>query len=108
MKISDFLGKSMDGFTVQELVEIFKTNEDGQKTITLGYCHSENVANAFVGTQIDANWYKTAKVVVLTNGKEGFLIGEVIALLDDEIIAAEAKKKALAKLSPEERKLLGL
>jgi hypothetical protein len=47
---------------------------------------------------------------VLTDGTVGYVIEDQkpVKLFDDEVEALEIKKKAVAKLSFEERKLLGL
>ena len=108
MDIREFLDKPIDGFTVQELVEVYRTNDDGRKTSSVGFFRDEDIAKAFAGCQEDANWHGTDKVLVLTDGKVGFLVGETVTLLDDEKAALEIKQKALAKLTPAERAILKL
>jgi len=108
MDAKELLGKSLSGFAVQELTEVFKVDEDGRKKKSLGFFHDESIAKAFAGNQADANWHRTEKVLVLTDGKEGFVIGGGVTLLDDEKAALEIKEAAIAKLSEAERKVLGL
>ncbi len=108
MKATELLGKSLSGFVIQELTEVFKVDEDGRKKKSIGFFHDENIAKAFAGNQTDANWHRTNKILILTNGKAGFVIGEEVVLLDDEKALLEIKEKAIAKLSEAERKTLGL
>jgi hypothetical protein len=104
--IKDLFGKSLEGFTIQALTEVYKVNDDGIKSQSLGFFHDDDLAKAFAGNQIDAPWHKTEKAFVLTNGETGFLIGEPVILLNDEKAALEVKKKILSKLSKEDRRFL--
>lgn len=106
MKLKDLLKKSLEGFTIQELTEVFKTDDDGRKSKSFGFFHDESIAKAFAGNQEDAPWHKTNKAFVLTNGEVGFLIGDPVTLLDDEKAALETKKRILSKLSKEDREFL--
>lgn len=109
MQLTDLLEKSLEGFTVQELTEVYELDVEGrQKIKSIGFFRDENVAKAFAQNQTDANYHRTQKVIVLTNGEIGFVIGEPVILLNDEKAALEVREKALAKLSPEERRLLKL
>jgi len=65
---------------------------------------------AFAGVQKDANWHKTGKALILTDGVIGYLIDgeEPVRLFQDEAEVLEIKRKVLEKLSPAERTLLGL
>ena len=103
IELVKFIDQELEGFRIQELTEVYTTNEDGQNPKSLRFFKSESLARAFVQNQPDANWHKTKKAYVLTDGKIGFLLGREITLFDDEIIAQEIKKKVLAKLSDEER-----
>ena len=107
-KIRDLRGLKLDGFSIQEYTEVYMTNEDGRKTTSLGYYKDENVAKAFAQNQKDKHFCKTEKTLILTNGKIGVEVGELITIHDDEAEAVKIKNKALAKLTPEERNLLGL
>ena len=107
MKLRELIAKPLDGYTIQELTEVYRVNDDGRKTTSIGYFKDETVARAFSQNQTDANSYEIRKSFVLTNGEVGFLFnGESITLLDDEKEAERARESALAKLSPEDRKLL--
>ena len=96
----------LEGFIIQELTEVYKTDDDGRKSKSLGFFRDENLAKAFAGNQIDAPWHKTEKALVLTDGEVGFLIGDSVTLLDDEKAALETRKKILSKLSKEDREFL--
>lgn len=106
MNLKDFVGKSLDGFVLREMTEVYKTDNDGRKSRSVGFFQNPDVAEAFAGNQQDANWHQTAKHLVFTNGEEGFLIGQAVTLLDDEEAALKAREAALAKLTPAERALL--
>ena len=66
------------------------------------------MAKAFAGKQTDAAWHKTERAFLLTTGTIGFLLGEAVTLMNDEAAALEVRQAALAELTPEERKLLGV
>lgn len=103
------IGKKLDEFTIQEYTEVYKTDVEGRgKEKSLGYFKDDGIAKAFAGNQIDSAWHKTVRVLLLTDGKVGFLLGDSVKLLDDEKASLEIKQSALAKLSPEERKVLGI
>ena len=103
------IGKKLDGFTIQEYTEVYMTDVEGRgKEKSLGHFKNDSIAKAFAGNQTDPAWCKTEKVLLLTDGKVGFVLGESVKLIDDEKAALEVREAALAKLSPAERKILGL
>jgi len=107
--LKDLAGKKLEGFTVEQYTEVYKTDVEGRgKEKSLGYFRDEDIAKAIAGKQTDAAWHKTEKAFLLTNGKIAFLLGEAVKLVDNEASALEARQAALAKLTPEERKLLDL
>jgi len=108
MELKDLLEMSLEGFSVKELIEVFKTDNDGIKVSSLGFFQSEKIAKGFAQIQVDANWHGTGKHFVLTNGKNGFVIGDSIKILDDEEGKLKIAQKARAKLSLEEAEALGL
>lgn len=110
MELSELIGKDLAGYSVEELHEVFKVNDDGKKVKSVGYFRSEDIANAFAGNQVDAPWHKVRKAFVLTDGgTNGFLLsGEPVKLLNDEEAALEIRNAAVAKLSSAERRVLGL
>ncbi len=107
--ISELAGKDLNGFKVIEMTEVYRMDVDGRKTASLGFFKDPNIAGAFAGAQKDANYHKTHTVFVLTNGEVGYVIEtqESVKLFDDEKEAVDLRKKAIEKLSPNERKLLG-
>ncbi|HEY1041308.1 MAG TPA: hypothetical protein VGE63_01125 [Candidatus Paceibacterota bacterium] len=92
------------------MTEVYRTNEEGMATQTIGVFKNPTVAAAFAGNQSDSNYIKTNQVLVLTDGTTCYLFKDVrsVKLFNDEDEALAAKEKALAKLSPEDRALLGL
>ena len=108
-KISELVGKDLSRFKIIEMTEVYRVDDDGLKSISLGFFKYPNVAAGFAGAQTDASWHKIKQALVLTDGTIGYVIGDhnPVRLFDDEAEALEIKKKAVAKLSPAERKLLG-
>lgn len=92
------------------MTEVYRVDDGGRKSKSLGFFKDPNIATAFAGVQTDANWHNTGQALVLTDGTIGYVITqqEPVKLFDDEAEALEIKKKAIDKLSPVERKLLGL
>ena len=109
-RFQNLAGKDLKGFKIIEMTEVYRVDDDGRKSSSLGFFKDPNTAAAFAGVQTDASWHKTEKVLVLTDGTVGYVIEDQkpVKLFDDESEALKIKKKAVAKLSPVERKLLGL
>ncbi len=107
--IKELIGKDLKGFKIVEMTEVYRVDFDGRKSSSLGFFKDPNTAEAFAGVQTDASWHKTGQALVLTDGTVGYVIKDQkpVKLFDDEAEALEIKKKALAKLSPAERKLIG-
>ncbi len=78
--MQEIIGKKLDGFTVEEYVEVYKTNFDGSKAKSLAFRKSEEEAEEVINKQVASQWFKTRRVLILTNGKIGFLLGEKIDL----------------------------
>ncbi len=109
MDINVFVGQDLSSFKVIIMTEVFKVDGDGRRSKSLGYFKDVTIAQAFAGSQTDAPWHKTRDVYVLTDGKVGFLLNtsESVQILEDEKVLVQIKEKALAKLTPAERKILG-
>lgn len=109
--LAKMIGKDLTGFTVELLTEVYKTNDDGLKTTSVGFFKSEKIAKAYAGIQADSPWFRTEQVYVLTNGKIGFVLEsdeEQITILDDEEAKLKVVEAAKKKLSPAEREALGI
>lgn len=108
--LNELLEKDLTGFKIVVMTEVFEVNEDGRKSKSIGFFKDPTVAKVFASAQTDATWHQTCLQPVLTNGVIGWVIGTKtpVKLFDDEKEAAELRAKAIAKLSPEERALLGL
>ena len=103
------IGKKLDGFTVQEFTEVYRTDVEGRgKDKVLGYFKNEGIAKAFAGNQTYFAWHKTEKVLLLTDGKVAYIIGDEAQLMNDEKAKLQVLQSARAKLSPAEREILGL
>ena len=110
VKITDLLGKDLAGFQVVKMTEAFDVNDDGRKTKSIGYFIDHDIAKAFIGPRATNSHKDIKDVFVLTDGKVGLLINanETVILVDDEAAMLEIRERAVAKLTPEERKVLGL
>jgi len=108
MEIKRILGISLGRFTIEELTEVYRIDEDGRKISSLGFFRNEKIAKGFAHIQVDAAWHKTGKKFVLTDGKNGFVLGEPIEILDDEKAKLDIAKTARSKLTQEEAEALGL
>ena len=98
-----------EGFYVQLLTEVYRTNEDGRKSFSIGFFKDSNLAKVFARQQVDANWHEIRQVFVLTDDKFVFeLVWQPAPIFDNNKAELKAREKALAKLTPEERKLIGL
>jgi hypothetical protein len=108
--IKELIGKDLSEFKIVEMTEVYNVDENGRKSSSLGFFKDSNIAEAFAGVQTNASWHRTGQALVLTDGTIGYVIGQrdAVKLFDDEAEALDIKKKAIAKLSPAERKLLGL
>lgn len=105
----DLVGLSLDGYAVVPMHEVFKTDDGGIKTETRGFFKDGNVATAWAGGQTDKAWHKTRVVLVATNGQRFFLFtGQEITPYSDEQATLQVRVAALAKLTDEERAVLGL
>ncbi|HTX87264.1 MAG TPA: hypothetical protein VMC41_04350 [Candidatus Nanoarchaeia archaeon] len=106
-QIGELVGEKLDGFSIQELTEVYRVDEDGRKTTSIGFFKNGNIAAAFAQNQTDSCFHRYKKEFVLTDGKVGFLfVGEPVKLLNDEQEALKVREAALEKLSPAERALL--
>lgn len=110
VKAGELVGKDLHGFEIAKMTEVYSVNEDGIKSRSHGFFRNPDIAVAFAGLQRDPTWYRVAEALVLTDGVVGYPIEdrESVNLFSDEAEALEIKKKASRKLSPAERKLLGL
>lgn len=103
------IGMSLDGFWVQVLSEVYAIDDDGLKTGTVQFLIDLNIAIAWAQNQPDPHHLKVDSVLVITDGKRYFLFsGREIKIWNDDEASRQARKAALAKLSPEERSLLSL
>ena len=107
MELEELIGRSLEGFSVKKMTELYIVNEDGKKMKSVGFFQDGNIAKAFAQNQPSPEYYQTGENFVLTDGKVGFVVNnENITLMNDEKTALEIREKALAKLSLEERAIL--
>jgi len=108
MKLTDLIGIQLAGWSIENFFEMYTTDEDGKKVHSTGFVRNENVATAFIENQPDAVHHSTKGVLLLTDGKEGFLLGGSALILDEHVLAIELRDKIKSKLSAAERKLLNI
>ena len=48
-KIQELVGKDLSGFVVVEMTEVYRVDDDGRKTRSIGYFRHANIAKAFAG-----------------------------------------------------------
>jgi len=104
------IGKELTNFKIAEYTEVYKMDDDGRKAKSIGCFTNEDIAKAFAQNQVDKDWHQTSKVLILTDGVNGFLLDKVepVKIFSDEKAVFEIKQKALKKLSAEEIKVLGI
>lgn len=105
-KIEELIGQELKGFRIEEMTEVYRVDDDGRRSRSVGLFRNNDIAQAFAATQVDSPWHKTRKLVVITDGQICFLPGEIFAIMDDEQAALETRQKILKKLSAAERKFL--
>lgn len=110
MKLSDLVGRSLDGFTVQKCTEVFAVNGAGARARSLGFFKNPTIAQGFAKNRI---WddYRTRPVLVLASGARGFPLNDsesIDGIFDGEETFRKIRDQALAKLTPEERIVLNL
>ena len=108
--INDFVDKDLKNFKIVEMTEVFHTNDDGRYTSSCGFFKSQNVAEAFIKTQINEAWHNAEQLFVLTDGKVGFVIEseKLVKFFKDKDEIKKIRKKILEKLDPGEQEILGL
>jgi hypothetical protein len=109
-EIKKLINKDLKGFRTIEMTEVYRVDNDGRKSESIGVFKNPDVAQAFAGVQTGADWHHTKKILVLTDGTVGYNITEVepVTIFSDESELVKVKEKALAKLSPAERRILKL
>jgi len=108
-KIAELVGRDLTNFKIVEMTEVYLVNDDGRRSRSLLFFNNQDTATAFAQIQTDANHHRHRQALVLTDGIVGYTIQDQIKLSRDEDgILETIKDRALAKLSPAERKILGL
>jgi hypothetical protein len=108
--LSDLIGKNLSSFKLETLHEVWSANEQGIPTNAIGAFKSETVAQAFAGNKTDSWGTQVLPVIVLTDGTNTFAIekNRVVNVFDDEAEATKLRQVAIEKLSPADRKILGV
>lgn len=117
-QLKTLIGQSLDGFTIQEYVEIFQVDLDDRRVKSHGCLKDEALAKAFVQVTgelpywhpADKEFLRTEKVLVLTDGNRAFRITSVtgVQLLQENETRARFQKQAREQISPAVRELLAV
>jgi hypothetical protein len=102
MNVNELMGKKLTDFTIEEYTEVYITDVDGFKVKSIIFLKDGDIAKTIAEQQAEFNYVKTDKILILTNGKIGFLLGELITIMDDEQAIFSFKFSLL------EKKALGL
>ncbi len=108
--LSELIGKDLRSFKLETLHEVWSTDELGLRSKAIGAFRNETVARAFAGNE-KGSWGAASvyPVTVLTDGINTFAIEDrVINVFNDEAEATKLRQAAIEKLSPADRKILGL
>ena len=109
ISIKSLIGKDLKSFKIVEMIEIFRVDEDGRKSRSLGFFKNPDVAVAFASAQVDANWHLTQPKLVLTDGNVSFVIDEQgpAKFFNNEKETVALREKAIAKLFLADHKIFG-
>lgn len=107
--LKSLIGQDLSEYHIMSMSEVYQVDEKGIKTGTLGFFKNPDIAKAFAN-QKGTNYFRTSEILVLSNDTQGVTLdaAEIVTFFDDEEETQKIKEKAIAKLSPEERKILGL
>jgi hypothetical protein len=106
--VLDSKGKELEGFITEELHEVFEIDTDGKRVKSVAYFRDKNLAIAYKDNQKDPMYHKVETVHAITSGTIGYKISDMFILIDEEETTKVVKQKVLAKLTREEKVLLGL
>ncbi|PIT90617.1 MAG: hypothetical protein COU22_01215 [Candidatus Komeilibacteria bacterium CG10_big_fil_rev_8_21_14_0_10_41_13] len=97
--------EGLSGFRVEKRIHVFTVDYDGFFEKSIGVFKDPDVAKGFAKGQ---TYLKTEEVYVWTDGEWAFVFKGCLEVINDEQEALKLREVALAKLTPEERKLLKL
>jgi hypothetical protein len=101
------VGEPLNDFKVLPMTEVYSIDYEGRLIRSEGCLQSEVEAKAYAQV-VDSEYVRTRSVLVLTNGQEGYFLGDQAVMLDTSAVLDAVREKALAKLTAEERQVLGL
>lgn len=109
--LDDLANKSLQGWTVRRVVEVYSVDDDGRYAKNLAWFASPDLAEAFKDQQPDSAYHRTDECWALMNDelKQGIAFGndsENIKLMDEVEVRKGVRAKAMEKLTPAERKAL--
>ena len=105
--LEDLIGKPLNDFKVIRMTEVYRVNEDGGAIKSEGCFVSAVIARAYANNLVDSAYTDTRSIIVLTDGKVGYSLDELVELVDEDTALDSIRSKALAKLTHEEVQALG-
>jgi hypothetical protein len=102
------IGQALNEFRVVRMTEVYRTDSDGRYTKSEGCFMGEVEARAYAKSLSDSGYTGTRGVIILTDGRAAYFMGEVAAIADEASVLESIRKKALSKLTAEEIQVLGL
>jgi hypothetical protein len=108
MKVNQLVGQNLKDFKIVRMSEVYRTDDNGIKSSTVGFFKDSDVAEAYIENQKDSVFYKLGPTLILTDGAVGFVLRdhEHVTLMDDKAEAAKILADIEAKMPRAHRKLL--
>ncbi len=103
-KTADMVGVPMKTFRVIQTTEVYKAHASGARAQSIGCVDDVELAAAFAEQQ--EGKCDTRQVVLLTDGTTSVILGELVELLDKEVLEGQTRNLIFQKLTPAERKLM--
>ncbi len=109
--LDSIANKSLQGWTVRRVVEVYAIDTDGRYAKNLAWFASPDLAEAFKDQQPDSAFCRTDVCWALMDDelKQGIAFGDNsknIKLMDEVEVRKGVRAKAMEKLTPAERKAL--
>ncbi|MCK5286010.1 MAG: hypothetical protein KAJ58_02170 [Candidatus Pacebacteria bacterium] len=102
------IGDHPENFVLKEMVEVFRKDAQGNIIESMNFLEDERIAEGLIQIYRNVKDYHTRKVWVVTDGKNGFLLGESIVIEQDEKVKKHLARHALSKLNKHDRFMLDL
>jgi hypothetical protein len=109
LELTDLVGVNLDGFVIQEMIELFNSDQNGCFQKSVGVLMDANVAQV-LKKQYGPVFHRVRSVLVLTSstGNVGIVVNDCreVTVMDDDKLRQDLREKILAGLTPEERDII--